>query len=64
MVFLVAVVSDHGKENMTRETASHVSAQIPGMDRIAIKTRGPGEAALRYTMPDDLIILDMDGKKI
>jgi L-fuculose-phosphate aldolase len=53
-----------GKENMTREPAGHVSARIPGSDRIVIKARGAGEAALRYTMPEDLIILDMDGKKI
>ena len=53
-----------GKENMTREPAGHVSARIPGTDRIVIKGRGPGEAALRYTMPDDLMIADMDGKKV
>ncbi len=53
-----------GKENMTREPAGHVSARIPGTDRIVIKARGPGEAALRYTMPDDCMIVDMDGKKV
>ena len=53
-----------GKENMTREPAGHVSARIPGTDRIVIKARGPGEAALRYTTPDDLMIVDMDGKKV
>ncbi len=53
-----------GKENMTREPAGHVSARIPGTDRIVIKGRGPGEAALRYTMPDDLMIANMDGKKV
>jgi ribulose-5-phosphate 4-epimerase/fuculose-1-phosphate aldolase len=53
-----------GKEDMTREPAGHVSARIPGTDRIVIKGRGPGEAALRYTMPDDLMIADMDGKKV
>src|SRR6266516_893963 len=53
-----------GKEDMTREPAGHVSARIPGTDRVVIKGRGPGEAALRYTTPDDLIITDMDGKKL
>lgn len=53
-----------GKENMTREPAGHVSARIPGTDRFVIKGRGPGEAALRYTRPEDLIIMDYDGKKV
>jgi len=53
-----------GKENMTREPAGHVSARIPGTEHIVIKARGPGEAALRYTMPDDCMIVDMDGKKV
>jgi L-fuculose-phosphate aldolase len=53
-----------GKENMTREPAGHVSARIPGTDRFVIKGRGPGEAALRYTRPEDLIIMDFNGKKV
>ena len=53
-----------GKMDMTREPAGHVSYRIPGTDYILIKARGAGEAALRYVTPDDLIICDMDGKKI
>src|SRR3954452_1509444 len=53
-----------GKMDMTREPAGHVSYRIPGTDRILIKARGAGEAALRYVTPDDLIICDMDGKKV
>jgi L-fuculose-phosphate aldolase len=53
-----------GKENMTREPAGHVSARIPGTDRVVIKGRGPGEAALRYTMDEDCMIVDMEGKKV
>ena len=53
-----------GKEDMTREPAGHVSARIPGTDQIVIKGRGEGEVALRYTTPDDLVVVDMDGKKI
>ncbi len=53
-----------GKMDMTREPAGHVSYRIPGTDRILIKARGAGEAALRYVTPDDLIICDMDGKKL
>src|SRR5581483_10415626 len=53
-----------GKMQMTREPAGHVSCRIPGTDRILIKARGVGEAALRYVTPDDLIVCDMDGKKV
>src|SRR5262245_29493875 len=53
-----------GKEDMTREPAGHVSARIPGTDHIVIKGRGEGEVALRYTTPDDLVICDLDGKKV
>jgi L-fuculose-phosphate aldolase len=53
-----------GKMDMTREPAGHVSCRIPDTDRVLIKGRGAGEAALRYVTPDDLIIVDMDGKKV
>src|SRR5581483_4633473 len=53
-----------GKMQMTREPAGHVSCRIPGTDRILIKARGVGEAALTYVTPEDLIICDMDGKKV
>jgi ribulose-5-phosphate 4-epimerase/fuculose-1-phosphate aldolase len=53
-----------GKMDMTREPAGHVSYRIPDSNHILIKARGAGEAALRYVTPDDLIICDMDGKKV
>ena len=53
-----------GKQDMTREPAGHVSARIPGTDHIVIKARGPAESALRYTTPDDVIVADLDGKKV
>jgi L-fuculose-phosphate aldolase len=53
-----------GKMNMTREPAGHVSYRIPGTDHILVKARGAGEAALSYVTEDDLIICDMDGKKV
>ena len=52
-----------GKQGLTRETAGHVSARISG-DRVVIKGRGAGEAALSHTTPNDLIIVDMDGKMV
>jgi L-fuculose-phosphate aldolase len=53
-----------GMENMTREPAGHVSARIPGSDHVIIKARGPGEVALRYTQPGDLLICDLEGNKV
>ena len=53
-----------GKQDMTREPAGHVSTRIPGTDQIVIKGRGEGEAALRYTTPDDLVVIDLDGQKV
>ncbi len=52
-----------GRLGLTRETAGHVSARISG-DRVVIKGRGAGEAALSYTTPKDLIVVDMDGKMV
>jgi ribulose-5-phosphate 4-epimerase/fuculose-1-phosphate aldolase len=53
-----------GMEDMTREPAGHVSARIPGTDRFIVKGRGPGEVALRYTRPEDLVISDLEGNKV
>ena len=53
-----------GMENMTREPAGHVSARIPGSDSFIVKGRGPGEVALRYTQPADLVVCDFEGKKV
>lgn len=50
--------------NLTREPAGHVSARIPGTDRILIKARGPDESGVRFTSPDDIIEVDMNGKKV
>jgi len=52
-----------GRQGLTRETAGHVSARIAG-DHVVIKGRGAGETALSYTTPNDLIIVDMDGKMV
>ena len=53
-----------GRLHMTREPNGHVSARIPGTDRIVIKGRGRAEAPLSYVEEDDLCICDMDGKFI
>lgn len=53
-----------GRLHMTREPNGHVSARIPGTDRVLIKARGPGESALSYVEPDDIITVDLNGKKL
>lgn len=53
-----------GRLHLTREPNGHVSARIPGSDTILIKARGRGEAPLSYTEPDDLAIVDMDGRLV
>ncbi|MGH7827649.1 MAG: class II aldolase/adducin family protein [Candidatus Binatia bacterium] len=53
-----------GKLNLTKEPSGHVSARIPGSDRILIKARGPEESGLRFVTPQDIIAVDFGGKKI
>jgi ribulose-5-phosphate 4-epimerase/fuculose-1-phosphate aldolase len=53
-----------GKLNLTKEPSGHVSARIPGTDRIFIKARGPEESGLRFVSADDIITVDLAGKKI
>jgi L-fuculose-phosphate aldolase len=53
-----------GKLNLTKEPSGHVSARVPGQDRILIKGRGPAESGLRFVSADDVIAVDFSGKKI
>jgi ribulose-5-phosphate 4-epimerase/fuculose-1-phosphate aldolase len=53
-----------GKLNLTKEPSGHVSARVPGTDRILIKARGPEESGLRFVTPEDIITVDFTGKKV
>jgi 3,4-dihydroxyphthalate decarboxylase len=53
-----------GRLHLTREPNGHVSVRIPDSDLVLIKARGPDEAPLSYTTPDDLMVIDMDGNVI
>jgi L-fuculose-phosphate aldolase len=53
-----------GKLNLTKEPSGHVSARVPGEEKILIKARGPAESGLRYVASDDIITVDFAGKKI
>ena len=51
-----------GDRGVTRGSFGHVSARIPGTDKILIKSKGPSEAALEFTTAKDIITIDIHGK--
>lgn len=53
-----------GDRGVTRGSFGHVSARIPGTDKILIKSKGPEEAALEFTTERDIITIDITGKVI
>lgn len=53
-----------GKLNLTKEPSGHVSARVPGEERIFIKGRGPEESALRFVGARDIITVDFAGNKV
>lgn len=53
-----------GKLELTKAATGHISARVPGTDRVLIRARGPGESGVRYTSADDVITVDFDGKKV
>lgn len=53
-----------GVRGVTQGSFGHVSARIPGTDRILIKSKGPDEAALEFATEKDIITIDINGKVI
>lgn len=53
-----------GRLGLIKAATGHLSARIPGTDRVFIRARGPKETGVRYTTVDDVILIDLDGKKI
>jgi ribulose-5-phosphate 4-epimerase/fuculose-1-phosphate aldolase len=51
-----------GNQGVTRGSFGHVSARIPGSDRILIKAKGPDETALEFARERDIITIDLSGK--
>ncbi len=51
-----------GDRGVTRGAFGHVSARIPGTDRLLIKSKGPDEAALEFATARDIITIDLSGK--
>src|SRR3990172_5675783 len=50
-----------GNQGVTRGSFGHVSARIPGTDKILIKSKGPDEAALEFATERDIIMIDLTG---
>ena len=53
-----------GTLDLTRAATGHVSARIPGTERILIRARGPEEIGVRYTSAEEVVEVDMDGRVI
>jgi len=53
-----------GKLNLTKEPSGHVSARVPGENKVLIKARGPEESGLRFVSARDIITVDFNGKKL
>jgi L-fuculose-phosphate aldolase len=53
-----------GKLNLTKEPSGHVSARVPGEDKVLIKARGPEESGLRFVTARDIITVDFAGRKL
>src|ERR1043165_6979561 len=52
-----------GKLNLTKEPSGHVSARVPGEDKVLIKARGPEESGLRFVSARAIITVALNGKK-
>lgn len=52
-----------GEMDITKEALGHISYRV-GDDRMLIKGKGPGEVGLRFTQPDDVILVDFEANKV
>ena len=51
-----------GYQGVTKGSFGHVSARIPGTDKVLIKSKGPDEEALEFATERDIITIGLDGK--
>jgi len=51
-----------GSEGITRGMFGHVSARIPGTDRVLIKGKGVKEEGVEFTTEKDIIMVDLEGR--
>ena len=53
-----------GSLDLTKAATGHVSARLPGTDRVFMRARGPAERGVRYTREDQVIEIDLDGNVV
>lgn len=53
-----------GKMELTRALRGHISARIPGTERIFVRARGPAENGVRYTTEDEIVEVGLDGQPV
>lgn len=53
-----------GAMELTRALRGHISARIPGTNRIFVRARGPAEQGVRFTTEDEIVEVDLDGKPV
>jgi ribulose-5-phosphate 4-epimerase/fuculose-1-phosphate aldolase len=53
-----------GTRGVSKGSFGHVSARIPGTDRVLIKSKGPEEEALEFTTAKDVIVIDLQGRVV
>jgi ribulose-5-phosphate 4-epimerase/fuculose-1-phosphate aldolase len=53
-----------GKMELTRALRGHISARIPGTERIFVRARGPAENGVRYTTEDEVVEIGLDGNPV
>jgi len=53
-----------GRLGLTRGLRGHISARIPGTERIFVRARGPAESGVRYTPEDEVVEVDLGGKPV
>jgi L-fuculose-phosphate aldolase len=51
-----------GKMELSRALRGHISARIPGTERIFVRARGPAESGVRYTTEDEVVEVDLEGR--
>jgi ribulose-5-phosphate 4-epimerase/fuculose-1-phosphate aldolase len=51
-----------GTRGVSKGSFGHVSARIPGTDRVLIKSKGPDEEALEFASERDIITIDLHGQ--
>lgn len=53
-----------GKLDLTNHILGHVSMRVPGTETVLIRARGPAQSGVRFTTADDVITIDLNGKKL